>query len=76
MSFSFEFVATQQDAVQIIEQEHAPETVKAFIQQALTAFAPESWVFVKALGHLYNKDYQSSNADIKIYQLALRVPKA
>jgi len=76
MSFSFEFVATTANAAAIVNQEHAPTEVKLFIQQALTAFPPESLVFVKAIGHLYNKDYQWSNADIKVYQLTLREPKA
>lgn len=75
MSFSFEFVAKQEDAVKIVDQEHAPEYVKAFLQQGLTAFKAEDFVHVKAIGHLYNKDYNVSACDMFVKQLPLRKPR-
>lgn len=75
MSFSFEFISTKQDATTIIEQETAPETVKEFLRRGLLAFEPESTVRVKAIGHLFNKDYQRSSADLVVEQVTLRVPK-
>lgn len=76
MSFSLDFTATQADAGTILEQEYAPECVKVFIKAALTAFAPEALVFVKAYGHLYNKDYNISNATIAVQEVSLRKPRS
>ncbi len=75
MSFEFEFIATQADAVKIVEQEIAPASVKAFLVQALTAFKPTTYVSVKAVGHLYARDYIHSNADISVQELVLRLPR-
>jgi hypothetical protein len=76
MSFSFEFTAKQEDAQKIVDQEHAPSQVKSFLHQSLDAFKPEALVHVKATGHLYHNDYQTSTAEIKVYELSLRTPKA
>ena len=75
MSFSFEFVASVPDAKKIIEQEHAPHEVKLFILQALRGCKTEGWVFVKANGHLYDGDYQTSNATISVTPMDVRKPK-
>lgn len=75
MSFSMEFTAVQADAVRIVAQHYAPECVKEFIRKGLVAFAPDALVYVKAHGHLYNNDYQRSNADIVVQQVLLTQPK-
>lgn len=75
MSFNFEFVAQREDARQIVGEEHAPETVKQFLLQALTAFKPDSMVRVKAVGHLYGNDYSVSTADISVSEITIRRPK-
>jgi len=75
MSFSFEFVATVPDAKKIIEQEHAPHEVKLFIHQALRGCPIEGWVQIKANGHLYDGDYQTSTATISVTPWEVRHPK-
>lgn len=74
MSFSFDFVAKQQDIAEIIAKEHAPASVKEFIAKAITAFKPEALVHVKGVGHLFHNDYPVSNATIMVDELRLRVP--
>lgn len=75
MSFSFEFVASVPDAKKIIEQEHAPHEVKLFIHQALRGCKIEGWVHIKANGHLYDGDYQTSTAVISVTPWEVRKPK-
>lgn len=75
MSFSFEFVATQTDALKIVEQEHAPDCVKEFLCGGLAAFGPDALVSVKAFGHLYNKNYDRSSATLGVQELCMRLPK-
>lgn len=76
MSFSFEFTAYQPDAAALVAKETAPDCVKAFIAQALTAFKDTDLVFIKAMGHLYDgpQSYQRSSADIIVQHVLLRVP--
>jgi hypothetical protein len=76
MSFDFEFVATRKDAGDILEEETAPEAIKEVLRRGLIAFNPESLVRVKAVGHLFNGDYQRSNADLIVEQVSIRTPKA
>ena len=76
MSFNFEFVAEREDAVQILSEENAPVEVKNFISVGLRAFKPGSLVHVKAVGHLYNNDYQISTGALVVEQVYLRKPKA
>lgn len=73
MSFSVEFTGKVVDARKIVEKEHLPSEIKLFLAQALRAFEPESLVYVKAHGHLFNGDYQRSNADMVVQQVVLRV---
>ncbi len=75
MSFSFEFQAeTAEEAAKILTEEYAPDCVKAFITIALAPF-PGKRVFVSANGHLYNNDYQRSNANIVVQEVLTRKPK-
>lgn len=76
MSFNFEFVAEREDANQIIGEEHAPEIVKDFLRAGLSAFAPGSMVHVKAVGHLFSNDYQTSTGQLVVEQVTVRKPKA
>ena len=76
MSFNFEFVAEKEDAVQILNEETAPVAVKNFVSDGLLAFKPGSLVHVKAVGHLYNNDYQKSTGELVVEQVHLRKPKA
>ena len=76
MSFNFDFVASQQDAGAILTEEHAPESVKEVLRRGLIAFKPESLVRVKAVGHLFNNDYQKTTADLLVEQVVVRTPKA
>lgn len=75
MSFSFEFYSKQVDSAAIIAEQTAPESVKAFLLQSITAFRPDTLIRVKAVGHLYNGDYQQSNADIHVQEIPIRVPR-
>ena len=75
MSFSFEFTATPVDAKKILEQEHAPHEVKLFIRQAMRGCKSDGLVYVKANGHLYDGDYQTSSANITVYPVELRKPR-
>jgi hypothetical protein len=76
MSFNFEFVAEREDASQIIGEEHAPIAVKDFLTAGLAAFKPDSLVHVKAVGHLFNSDYQTSTGQLVVEQVVVRKPKA
>lgn len=75
MSFNFEFTAMKEHAVAIVNEEHAPIEVKEFIQKGLVAFKEGTLVHVKAMGHLYNNDYQKSTAVIEVGQVTQRLPK-
>jgi hypothetical protein len=75
MSFSVEFWATVADAEKIVEQEYLPSTVKLFLGQALLAFTAVDMVHVKAFGHLFNKDYERSNAEIVVEKVLLKKPQ-
>ena len=75
MSFHFDFnAATIEEANAILEEEVMPDGVKAFVKQGLQAF-PDSAVHVKAIGHLWNKDYNVSAAEIKVEKIFMRTPK-
>lgn len=74
MSFSFEFTAKTEDAVAIIKEEHAPDTVKDFLLTGLTAFEEGTLVHVKAIGHLFNKDYTRTSGELLVEQVLLRTP--
>ncbi len=76
MSFNFEFYSKQSDAVAIVGEQTAPDAVKAFLVQGLSAFKPEAIVWVKANGHLFNGDYQRSNGDLLVQQVVMRTPMA
>lgn len=75
MSFSFEFTANREDARQIIGEERAPDCVKQFLLQALTAWTPDAMVAVKANGHLYGNDYETSTCNITVSKVMARRPK-
>ena len=75
MSFNMEFVAKQSDAVAVVNEQTAPDSVKAFLAQAISAFKPEALVSVKANGHLFNGDFQRSSADIVVQEVMVREPK-
>lgn len=77
MSFSFEFTATAADAIKIIAEEYAPQSVKVFVADALVNFPGEQLVQVKGTGHLYQtaNDYKTSNAVLEIKPIATRKPK-
>jgi len=75
MSFNFEFVAEREDAGQIISEEYAPGVVKDFLFAGLQAFKPGSFVHVKAVGHLFSNDYQTSTGQLVVEQVILRKPK-
>lgn len=74
MSFHFEFVATREDAQASVELEHIPLSVRAFLQQGLLAFKPDEYVRVQATGHLYNNDYDTSNATLRVERVQMRKP--
>ena len=75
MSFNIEFYSTKREAIAIMEEETAPDSVKNFIHKALTAFNDKELVHVKAQGHLYNNDYTCSTANIMVNFISLRHPK-
>ena len=75
MSFSFEFFAKTADVSALLDvpgtaQNHAPACVKEFIRAAVNGL-PHEMVSVKANGHLFNKDYQTSTATIEVKPLTL-----
>ena len=75
MSFNFEFTAaTGEEAQKIVAQENAPECVKQFLTMALSAF-PSKMCYVKANGHLFNNDYQTSTATLVVQEVVTRKPK-
>lgn len=77
MSFHVEFnAACIEDAQKIISEEHLPDTVRSFIQEALQAY-PDSAVHVKAIGHLQTQpvSYMASNADIVVNAIVMKSPK-
>ena len=78
MSFNFEFTAASSElAEKILTEEHAPDCVKAFIAQAVKAVKPPDMVYVKAVGHLFNDDYQTSTYNITVCKAAaVRYPKS
>jgi hypothetical protein len=75
MSFHVDFIASSPEAVEsILPEEHLPDCVRDFIIQALKGCAG-SPVSVKAVGHLYNGDYQVSSASIEVRKVNMRTPK-
>jgi hypothetical protein len=75
MSFSFEFIATRQDAHAILVEEHMPESVREFLFHGLLACKSEDLVHVKAFGHLFNNDYPISTATLSVTPVSFRKPK-
>ncbi len=75
MSFNIEFYAKQSDALDIIEEQSAPGIVKAFLVQGVNAFKPDALVLVRASGHLFNGDYQTSNGTLLVQEVVVRTPK-
>lgn len=77
MSFSLEFqAASADDAAKILgEETQLPDSIRAFIVQALQALPDGSGVSIKADGHLFNNDYQVSNATLMVRPVKMRVPK-
>ncbi len=74
MSFSFEFYAANaEDAAKILAREIAPETVKQFLLEGVKAATGP--VYVKAMGHLYQADYQISTAQLEVRPFSYRTPK-
>lgn len=76
MSFSFDFCSKQSDAAAIIQEQVVPESVKAFLLQGISAFKPESLLWAKGNGHLFNGDYTQSSANIIVQEVVVRIPKA
>lgn len=71
MTFSFELYVKIEDAPGVVEKQHAPECVKAFIRTALTGLVADV-VYIKAYGHLYDgKSFNYSNAEIKVNPVIL-----
>ncbi len=82
MSFYVDFIAkTRADAEAILMKEHAPESVKAFILQAMTSAKLDEPVSVRATGHLYDglegdgKVYDVSNAEITVKKVQFKSGK-
>jgi Protein of unknown function (DUF1353) len=74
MSFSFEFyAASADDAAKIMAEETVPESVRQFVLAGVKA--AKGPVFVKAMGHLYNGDYQVSTAQLEVRPFTVRAPK-
>lgn len=78
MSFSFDFHAKPLDVPALLERDssaqHAPECVKEFVRRALSGLSTDL-VHVHAHGHLFNQDYQLSNAVIEVTPITIAVPK-
>lgn len=79
MSFGFEFCSKQSDVVAVIGEQTAPESVKAFLVQAASAFKPEALVLVKCSGHLFDKGIGETNpgsqCELWVNEVILRGPK-
>jgi hypothetical protein len=77
MSFYVEFTAASHgDALKIIlAEELLPDSVRNFICQALEAYHAARAIYVKAVGHLYSKDFDASSAEIVVREIKLRHPK-
>src|SRR5882757_2447772 len=77
VSFYVEFTAaSHDDALRIVvAEEFLPDCVRAFICQALEAYRTAGAIYVKAVGHLYTKDYDVSSAEILVREVKLRRPK-
>lgn len=65
MSFNLEFYSKIEDVPTVMKRHVAPECVKEFIRLAVQDL-PGEFVHVEAMGHLFSKDYNISNATIKI----------
>jgi hypothetical protein len=80
MSFSVKFIAASAaDAERILAEEHLPESVRAFLTQAVRGCekrVPGSAVQVDAAGHLCTgEDYVVSNATISVMPVGFRKPR-
>jgi hypothetical protein len=78
LSFYVEFtVASHDDALRIVlAKEFLPDGVRTFICQALEAYRAARAIYVKAVGHLYSKDFEVSSAEIVVREIKLRQPKS
>jgi hypothetical protein len=78
MSFNVEFTAASHgDALRIvIAEEFLPDSVRTFVCQALEAYRAARAIYVKAVGHLYSKDFEVSSAEIVAREIKLRQPKS
>jgi hypothetical protein len=77
MSFYVEFTAgSHDDALRIVlAEEILPDCVRTFICQAVEAYPAAAAIYVKAVGHLYSKDYEVSSAEIVVREIKLRHPR-
>ena len=50
--------------------------MRTFICQALEAYHAARAIYVKAVGHLYSKDFEVSSAEIVVREIKLRQPKS
>lgn len=73
MSFSFEFTAKINDVPALTDAQYAPDCVKEFIRLAVRDL-PADLVYIKAYGHLYNKDYQTSTCTLEIRPFVISQP--
>jgi hypothetical protein len=78
LSFYVEFTAaSHDDALRIVvAEEFLPDSVRTFVCQALEAYRSAPAIYVKAVGHLYSKDFEVSSAEIVVREIKLRQPKS
>jgi hypothetical protein len=78
LSFYVEFTAaSHDDALRIVlAEEFLPDSVRTFVCQALEAYRAARAIYVKAVGHLYSKDFEVSSAEIVVREIKLRYPKS
>src|SRR3981081_2152338 len=78
LSFYVEFTAaSHDDALRIVlAEEFLPDSVRTFVCQALEAYRAARAIYVKAVGHLYSKDFEVSSAEIVVREIKLRQPKS
>ena len=78
MTFRVEFYAADRMvAHKILERQYLPESIRHFINIALTGCPAATPVYVKAFGHLFSgDDHNWSDADIKVHPIIFKEPDA
>jgi len=62
--------------VEFTAEEFLPDSVRTFLCQAPEAYRAARAIDVKAIEHLYSKDFEVSSAEIVVREAKLRQPKS